>query len=255
MYQTLNKNDYQRILKLEYGYKVEAVLSFGHYDAEKQLTRLKKSLSNIGTKYTLTRKEDFLRNIFELKIAEKNYWFIVEYGGVILCEYLHFSCLFGSKRNIHIGNCGGLYPKMESVDFLIPTWTFGNESSTRFYDRKNINNIHYPDKKLSGKIKSKLSGEKIWEGPIITCEAMLAETKEDVIQWSKEGYFGVEMETSTVFAVSNYFKVPSCALVYVADNLIKNQTVADESYILQKEARDKKAQKMFDVALSVLLEK
>lgn len=144
---------------------------------------------------------------------------------------------------------------MNDLDFLIPTSSFGNESSTRLYDRKNLNNIHYPNKKLNELIKTKIVDEKVWEGPVMTCAAMLGETEKDVGQWSKDGYYGVEMETSTVFAVSNYFKVPSASLIYVTDNLIKGQVIGDESYTNQKELRYQKAQKMFDFAVSSLLEK
>lgn len=255
MYKSFTKSDFEKILGLPNDYHVDGVLSCGHYDVEKQIARLEKSLTDAKTSYQIDRQIGYLQNVFEVRIGGKIYWFTVVYGGVTLSEYLHFACSFGSKKNIHIGSCGGLYPEMDSVDYLIPTFSFGNESSTRFYDRDDTDNIHYPNGELNQRIKSKLDGEKVWEGPMMTCGAMLAETKEDVEKWSKEGYYGVEMETSTVFAVSNHFKIPSASLVYVTDNLIKGQVVGDESHTQQKEFRYQKAQKMFDVAVSVLLEK
>lgn len=253
MYQTLTSSDYKKMFGLDNDYKVEAVLSHGNYDLEKQISQIETSLKNIGINYVLKKMDGFLQNIVELKIKDKKYWFILVYGGVALSEYLHIACLFGSQKNIHIGSCGGLNPNINSLSFLIPNYSYGNESSTRLYDRKNTNNIHYSDKKLNMKIKAKIDNEVVWEGPIITCGAMLAETREDVEQWSKDGYFGVEMETSTVFSVSNYFKVPSSALVYIADNLIKGQIAGDKSHDSEKNARYKKEQKMYDVAVEVLL--
>lgn len=253
MYQTLTKNDYQKMLGLSDNYKITALLSCGHYDLEKQVNRLKESLKTSGVDYSLKAMGEFLQDIVEFEVDHKKYWFAKVYGGVTLSEYVHLACLFGSQKNIHIGSCGGLFPKMNSLDYLIPNYSFGNESSTRLYDRQNTKNIHYSNKKISQLLKDKIGNDHIWEGPIMTCGAMLAETKEDVGQWSKEGYFGVEMETSTVFAVSNYFKVPSASLVYITDNLIKGQVVGDESHNQQKEIRYQKAQKMYDVALSVLL--
>lgn len=255
MYKSFSKTDFEKILGLPNDYHVDGVLSCGHYDVEKQIARLEKSLTDAKVSYQIDRQIGYLQNVFEVRVNDKIYWFTVVYGGITLSEYLHFACTFGSKKNIHIGSCGGLYPEMNSVDYLVPTWSFGNESSTRFYDREDTDNLHYPDKELSNQLKSKLVDEKIWEGPMMTCGAMLAETKEDVEKWSKEGYFGVEMETSTVFAVSNHFKIPSASLVYVTDNLIKGQVVGDDSHTQQKDFRYQKAQKMFDVAVSVLLEK
>lgn len=253
MYQTLTKNDFQKMFGLDENYQIAALLTCGHYDLEKQLNRLKESLKTLGVDYTMNRMSGWLQDIIELEIDDKKYWFAKVYGGVTLSEYVHLACMFGSQKNIHVGSCGGLNPDMNSLDFLIPSSSYGNESSTRLYDRDNKENIHKPDIKLSNQIKIKLENEKIWEGPMMTYGAMLAETKEDVEKWSKEGFFGVEMETSTIFAVSNHFGVPSASLVYVSDNLIKGQVVGDESHNQQKELRNQKALKMYNVALSVLL--
>ena len=71
----------------------------------------------------------------------------------------------------------------------------------------------------------------------MTCQAMLAETEADVKVWSEQGYYGVEMEASTLFAVSNHFGVPSAAILRVGDNLIENETVHSESFAKNKSAR------------------
>jgi len=243
MYQTLTKADYKKMLGLANDYQIEALLSCGHYDLAKQISRLETSLTNLGQNYGLKKLADgFLQDIVEFDINNKKYWFAKVYGGVTLSEYLHLACLFGSQKNIHIGSCGGLNPEMNSLDFLIPNFSFGNESSTRLYDRQNSSHIHYSDEKLNQQLLEKIGNDKVWQGPMMTCGAMLAESKEDVLQWSADGYFGVEMETSTVFAVSHFFKVPSSSLVYVSDNLIKGQMVGDESHNLEKEVRYQKAQ-------------
>lgn len=253
MYQTLTKDDYQKILRLPDDYQITSLLTCGHYDLEKQVNLLKESLKRLGVEFTMKTMDEFLQDVVEFEVNHKKHWFAKVYGGVALSEYIHLACLFGSQKNIHVGSCGGLFPEMSSLDFLIPNYSYGNESATRLYDRENKDNIHKPDIQLSNQLKTKLGNEKIWEGPIITCGAMLGETKEDVEKWSKEGYYGVEMETSTVFAVSNHFGVPSASLVYVSDNLIRGQTVGDENHTQQKDLRQEKAQKMYDVALSVLL--
>jgi len=48
-----------------------------------------------------------------------------------------------------------------------------------------------------------------------TCSAMLGETREDIQGRSSEGYYGVEMESATIFAVSNHFHIPSAAMIYI----------------------------------------
>ena len=198
--------------------------------------------------------EGFLSRILELKIDDKNYWFIVMYGGALLSEYVHLASLFGSKKNIHIGSCGGLHPEMESLDLIIPTWSYGNESTTRVYDREATDFKHYSDEELSKGLEKNLPHARaIKKGPIISVQAMMGETWADVKSWSDNGYYGVEMETATVFSVSKNFNVPSAALLYVSDNLIKGQTVGDDSHIQQKEIREVVKNDVYKTGLVTLI--
>lgn len=99
------------------------------------------------------------------------------------------------------------------------------------------NHQHMADAELSGRLVQKLELEhKVWHGPTITCQAMMAETWEDIQQWSLEGYYAVEMEAATVFAVSNNFKVSSTALLFIGDNLVQEKTVLDVNYELSRDA-------------------
>ena len=82
---------------------------------------------------------------------------------------------------------------------------------------------------------------------------MMAETKEDVDNWSKQGYYGVEMEASTVFAISNHFNVPSAAVVMIADNLITEESVIDEDYQESRELRRETSKDILVESLKVLI--
>lgn len=190
----------------------------------------------------------------ELEINNKKYWFVVEYGGATLSEYLHLACLFGSKINIHIGSCGGLNPNLNSLDLIVPKYTYGDESTTRIYAREVENNKHCSTESVSLElIKNTPKNFKIDTGPIMGCQAMMGETWEDVKSWSESGYSGVEMETAVLFAVSNHFKVPCGALVYISDNLIKGQTVHDESHKNEKPKRDEVKLAVYKIAIRTLL--
>ncbi len=236
-------------------YKVEGLLSFGHWDEQKHLDKLLTTLDELGIRQSSKKLDDFLNRICEVSVGEKKYWFTVQYGGTMLSEYVHFACLFGSKKNIHIGSCGGLFSDMNSLEFLIPTWSFSDDSITRLYSREVTDFKHHSNEALSQSLKKKIDlPNKIWEGPIMNCQAMMGETLEDVQSWSKAGYYGVEMETSTVFSVSNHYKVPCAALLYVADNLIRGQTVGDETHTAQKKPRGEVEDEVFRAGLKVLME-
>ncbi len=134
MYKSFTADEYRRHFNLPMGYKIEAFISCGSWNLEKEFNNTLEALGGLGIDYESKNLEGFLQNILEIKIEDKLYWFTVAYGGAILSEYLHLACLFGSKQNIHIGSCGGLYSEMNSLDLLIPTWTYGLESSASMYD-------------------------------------------------------------------------------------------------------------------------
>jgi purine-nucleoside phosphorylase len=192
----------------------------------------------------------------EFEINGKKIWFDVPYGGAMLSEYIHYACLFGSKKNILVGTCGGLAPQANACDAIIPTWSYGDESSTRMYSPENKDNRHFPDSDLGISLKKRMDPKiKVWEGPTVTCQAMLAETWEDVQTWTKEGYLGVEMEASTLFSVSSHFKVPSAALLIISDNLIKEETILHENYLKTKELRRSIRKEFLKISIKEVLEK
>ena len=255
MYKSYTATDYKQHFSLPTEYSVSGFLSCGTWDEQKSFDRLCLNLDGLGIEYKSKKLEGFLGHIYEITINNKIYWFTVLYGGAMLSEYAHLACLFGSGKNIHIGSCGGLYPEMNSLDFLIPYWSYGNDSVTRSYGKEIHDHKHFSDRILSQKLIEKITlSNKVWEGPVMNCQAMLGETWEDVQTWSQDGYYGVEMETSTVFSVSNHYKVPCAAIMYVSDNLIKGQTVGDESHRNEKDLREIIKNEVYKVGIGVLLE-
>lgn len=257
MYIKQTKDDWLMKLGLQNDYKVDGFLAYGTYNRDKHLQFFKDSLDKLGKNYTLTNLEDpFFSKVTVLNIEGKNYWFDIAYGGAFLSELIHVASMLGSKKNILLGTCGGLKSGAKSGDMIVPEYSYGDESSTRMYARKVLDNRHYSDRILNEKIISLIDKEfKYYTDPIITCQAMLGETEEDVRQWSKEGYAGVEMESATVFAVSKYFNVPSCAILYITDNLIEGEIVDSDSHKASREYREKVRIHKYDIAIKVLLEK
>jgi len=250
MYKHITLNDLKKMLKLHSNYKVDACIVYGTYDEK---TYKKKFLSLLkGRKYVKENLKDlFINKILSVKIGNKRIWFIPEYGGARLSEFIHFGCMFGSKLNILIGSCGTLKKGLDEFAVIVPTYSYSTESSCHIYLRNKKDNRFYPDNKLSNKVINKLQDKlNVVSGPMMTCQAMMGETWKDILKWSKEGFYGVEMEASTIFAVSSHFKIPATALLGVADNLVKKETVGNLSY---KKKRNK-LRKIRDVLLKTALE-
>lgn len=254
MYKSFTATEYKKLLGLPDDYLVDGLICYGTWDKERHIKIFKETLEKFGKKFEYGTLPNFLSNMLEFNIEGKRYWFDVSYGGALLSEYIHLASLFGSKKNILIGTCGGLSPEIPSLDLIIPTYSFGNESATRMYNPEVLDNKHYADTDLSKSLKNRIDSQyKLWEGGTTTCQAMMAETKEDVENWSKEGFLGVEMEAATLFAVSKHFKVPSAALLVVSDNLIQGETVGSDSWIANKSKKEILKNEQFKVALEELL--
>jgi len=187
-------------------------------------------------------------------VGGKLYWFTIAYGGAILSEWTHLACLFGSKTNIVIGNCGGLLADADTPEIVVPTFAYADESATRMYE-PNDDNKHWANEKLSQRLIRDLEERhKVWHGPTVTCQAMMAETWEDIQGWAQAGYYGVEMEAATVFAVSNHFKRDTAAMLVIGDNLVHEKSVLDVNYESGRSTRQNIRGDMLNVALRELLQ-
>ncbi len=254
MYKTFTASEHKKRYGLPEDYRVDGMLCYGTWDQDQHLEIFKDTIKRSGKQFEYGTLPNFLGKMLEFNIEGKRYWFDISYGGAMLSEFLHFACLFGSRKNILLGTCGGLHPEMNSLDLVIPTYSWGNESPTRMYNPTAADNKHYADANLSASLKHRLDPQyKVWEEGTTTCQAMMAETPEDIQNWSKEGFCAVEMEAATVFAVSKHFNVPSAALLIVGDNLIQGETVGSDSYLANRPKKAVLKAEQFKVALEELL--
>lgn len=254
MYRSFTAEQYRDHLGFPEDYNVDAMLCYGTLYEERTLTQLAQVLDSLDLDWKINDlPHPFLRFGKELIVEGKTIWFAIGYGGAWLSEYLHWACLFGSKKNILLGSCGGLRSGMQPGDFIVPKSSYGEESSVKIYNRES--NVQKSSIELSQNVASRLAedGAKVWQGPMVTCQAMIGETAEDVRDWARDGYYGVEMEASTVFAVSNHFNVPCAASLYVGDNLIEAKTNFDEEYVVQADMREQNQLKQVKMAFVELI--
>ncbi len=252
MYKSFSAADYKKFLGLSEDYHVDGFIVYGTYK-KFPYDQLKNSLAQLYKDVACTfLPHEFLNQILEFRIDDKIYWFTVAYGGALLSEYLHLACLFGSKMTILLGTCGGLKRGLKTEDIIVPICSFAEESSAKAYQPQS-NNKYHANAKLSAELSALLMPNyNVVSGETITYQAMLAETWDDIQNWSNQGYVGVEMEAATIFAVSNHFNVPAAAVLRVADNLIEEHTVLDINFEKNRDARRKLSQSMFEVVLKVL---
>lgn len=255
MYQHLTKDDWRKQLNLPEGYTVDALLVAGAGKRDNDEIALHNALTELNIEVIPKNIEKgFFRNVVEFELNGKRIWYDIVYGGAYLSELATIACMLGSKKNILLGSCGGLQVNLSAGDIIIPTYTYGNESSTRMYQRNVSENKHYSDEKLCKEFEKSIDKKyAVFRGPVVTCQGMLGETKEDVDNWQKEGYLAVEMESSTLFAVSNHYNVPSTAILHIADNLVKNELVGSDEYLASKAYRYELREYKYKLAIEKLL--
>lgn len=248
MYKELTLPELKNILLLPQDYKVDAFIVYGSYDRE-QFTNL--FTNQLDDYVTETLEDMFLRNITSIKTKNKRIWFCVEYGGARLSEYVHFASMLGSKCNIQMGSCGGLQKDVHTSSVILPTHSYATESSAHMYVRNNKSNLFASTTGLVSTLQEALTqkGVTTLTGKTMTCQGMMGETWQDIVSWSEQGYLAVEMEASTVFAVSQHFNIPTASMVHVADNLIEKEIVGSDSHKSRAEIIKEVQAKMMQAAL------
>lgn len=254
MYKTLTAADFRRLLNVPDNYRVDGLLVSGTCPKTKEYPHLYAALEALGIPHTEESLPGFFSDVKVLLIGGKRIWFDVVYGTAYLSELTHVASLLGSTANVLIGTYGALVDDLGTGDILIPKASHGNESSTRMYQRDNATCLYESDAALNLRLKENLpEGTGANSGTLVTVQAMLAETREDIDAWVKQGYAGVDMESATLFAVSKHFGVPTAALLYAADNLVKNDLITSPAYAARKERREAARRGNYAVALRTLI--
>src|SRR3989338_5609810 len=173
MYKKFTADDYRKHINLPSDYSVEGFIVFGTFK-KYPYEILKDSLLRLGHKAAFSHIEhEFLNPILEFKIDGEVYWFAIAYGGALLSEYLHLACLFGSKKNILLGSCGGLKKGASSREIIVPTWSYAEESSAKAYQPE-ANNKYESNADLSARLTEKLEQNyRVYRGPTVTYQAMM----------------------------------------------------------------------------------
>lgn len=240
------------MLKVPEEYQVDALLTFGSHPKSRVYPYFEDALTELG----LPIRYEPIQNAFfgEIKSIITPYgrlWFDVIYGCAYASELAHVASLLGAKSIIHLGSFGALQPDMQPGDILLPRKAYGDESTTRMYARTNTQPFFSADEKLHSEIAEAVGPHTHYDS-VISIQAMLAETPEDVIEWQKEGYAGVEMECASLFAVAEHFDVPAAAALYAGDNLATNVLVTNDTYAESQQNRNAAQHRIFIAALKTL---
>ena len=252
MYKELAPSDIRAMLKVPDEYHVDALLTFGTHPKIRAYPFFEEALATLGISATYEPIQNaFFGEIKSIVTPYGRLWFDVIYGCAYASELIHIASLLGTKAIIHIGGLGALQSDIQPGDIVLPDRAYGNESVIRMYARAQTPSFF----SAHGPLRTELDeavGAPVRGGSIISIQAMLAETPEDVAMWQKEEYAGVEMECASIFAVAEHFDVPAAAALYAADNLTNNILVTSAMYAESQPHQQVAKHRLYVAALKTL---
>jgi len=125
----------------------------------------------------------------------------------------------GATEIIVLGFCGSLNPKYKMTEAAIVQKAHSEEGTSRHYFSRR--HVFYASSHLKDNIERKLQERNLpfKKGSIVSTDAPYRETKTWLSRKQKKGIDFVDMETSAVFALAEFYNVRAAALMIISDEL------------------------------------
>ena len=137
-------------------------------------------------------------------------------AAVLLLEPLIVS---GATKIIILGFCGSLNPSYKALEAVTITKSFSEEgTSSHYFNRRRL---FHSSSLLRKEIEQNLTKKKLpfKTGTIVSTDAPYRETKSWLTKKQKNKIDLVDMETSAVFALAEFYRVQAAALMIISDEL------------------------------------
>jgi len=129
----------------------------------------------------------------------------------------------GGRVFIVVGEVGALNPVLRIGDVLVPTWGLREEGVSFHYMPSNY--VPKPDRELASKLfheVKRVKGKRrirVFRGGVWSTDALFRETRDKVVEYSRIGVLGVDMESTALMTVAAYRKVKLAVVAAVSDEL------------------------------------
>lgn len=125
---------------------------------------------------------------------------------------------------IGLGTCGALQPEIDCGDIVVADAAKAGDCLSLHYGFE-YNQVIPADAELSDSLASFLGRKNltVHKGPIVTTGAVFRETEELIDSWNSEGFLGVELEASALFALADWMKLRSTLALLVTDSPVRRE--------------------------------
>jgi purine-nucleoside phosphorylase len=164
--------------------------------------------------------------------------------------YLHeLICDYHIKTVIRVGTAGALQPNLKLGQIVLANKAMTDSAVVQHYHQATEN---YPqasqDLFQQARSSAKESGIAIQEGLIFSTDLFYAENPDRYQPMVSQGVLAVEMETSMVYAMAQYFSVRALSLLTISDHVFSGEALAAEE-------RELKTTEMLKLALKITTQK
>ncbi|RLE87042.1 MAG: hypothetical protein DRN04_18680 [Thermoprotei archaeon] len=145
------------------------------------------------------------------------------FGAPAVATTLEMLVAGGGRVFVVVGEVGALNPVLRIGDILVPTWGLREEGVSFHYMPPNY--VPKPDRELAGKLfweVRRVKGRRrirVVKGGVWSTDALFRETKDKVVEYSRIGVLGVDMESTALMTVAAYRKVKLAVVAAVSDEL------------------------------------
>jgi purine-nucleoside phosphorylase len=164
--------------------------------------------------------------------------------------YLHeLICDYHIKTVIRVGTAGALQPHLKLGQIILANKAMTDSAVVQHYHQATDN---YPqasqDLLQQARSCTDKSGIAIQEGLIFSTDLFYAEDPDRYQPMVSQGVLAIEMETSMVYAMAQYFSVRALSLLTISDHIFSGEALAPEE-------RELKTTEMLKLALKIISKK
>lgn len=172
------------------------------------------------------------------------------YGAARAVEPAHIFAQLGTPLLIQIGTCGTLDPQASSGKVILPESCAARDGVSQHYGagqtvRMDAHWLERAERHLNGHA---VETQRAYH---LTWPSLFAQSDDMCDGWAAEGLLSIDMETSTVAAVADYFGVKAVSMLTVWDALPHGRTFLDPLEPDDAARLKRSNQKVFDVALEL----
>ncbi len=189
-------------------------------------------------------------DMFIGEYAEASIVYCCAYGAARAVEPAHIFGQLGTPLLIQIGTCGTLDVNASTGSVVLPVSCAARDGVSQIYGAGATVNT---SAQWVSEAERQLLGEQIatTRAKHLTWPSLFAQSDVMCNEWIREGFLSIDMETSTVAAVAEYFGVDCVSLLSVWDALPHGRTFLDPLNTEDADKLKRSNEVVFQVALSL----